>query len=225
MTDEQKIIETQAAGFTCSTPAGVVVEYFESLRWLVKATNGTSDSILARRLAAMCTIMAVNAVEVFLNLWFRVLVTERSNAELQEMFSKELENKVTLEQKLSQWPKKYLFSEMDLSTGVGRAFASLKFRRNKIIHFSSSHETIRAPQIIIHCLADTTDYDALCAASADEALNVAEALVTEIFRLAGFNAIEQNNALAVWIGKRGADRLVENDGTALPAWLAPHVSR
>ena len=101
MTDQQKTIETESTTPTYSTPAGVVVEYFESLRWLVKATSETADSNLARRLAAMCTILAVTAVEVFLNLWFRALVTDRRNAELQEAFGKDLERKITLQEKLS----------------------------------------------------------------------------------------------------------------------------
>jgi hypothetical protein len=113
VTDRKKIIESQSTTPTYSTPAGVVVEYFESLRWLVKATSETSDPILARRHAAMCTILAVTAVEVFLNLWFRALVTDRGNAELQEAFGKDLESKAPLEKKLSQWPKKYLGSGID----------------------------------------------------------------------------------------------------------------
>jgi hypothetical protein len=81
------------------------------------------------------------------------------------------------------------------------------------------------PALIIHGVTNTTDYDTLCAASSIEALEAAEALVMELFRLVGFSTEELNNALVVWIGKREATHPVEKAGHAVPAWLLPHVER
>lgn len=213
---------------THSTPAGVVIEYFESLRWLARAAIETSDPIHARRLAAMSTILAVTAVEVFLNLWFRIHATESGSAELQDALVKDLEKKITLDQKLLQWPKRHLHTMLNLKVGPGHAFVSLKKRRNSIIHFESTHETIHASNIIIHGLADTTQYDSLSAESAAEALATAEALVAEVFCLAGFDKETLETALAGWIGERGSNPSVEAvqaTNYGVPPWLAPHVER
>lgn len=210
---------------THSTPSGVVVEYFESLRWLVLAANEASDPNHARRLAAMSTILAVTAVEVFFNLWFRIHATESGRTELQDALLADFERKITLDQKLADWPKRHLNSNINLKTGPGQAFVSLKARRNSIVHFESTHETIHTPGLIIHGLANTTEYDALSAVSATDALTTAEALVADVFRLAGVQAEKMDIALTGWIGKSVANSSVDATSAGLPPWLAPHVKR
>jgi hypothetical protein len=208
---------------THSTPSGVVVEYFDSLRWLTQAAQAASDPKHARRLAAMSTILAVTAVEVFLNLWFRIRAAELNSEELQKAIVQDLEAKISLDQKLSRWPKTHLHAKLNVKSGPGGAFVSLKTRRNSIIHFESTHETIHASNIIIHGLADTTEYDALTAVSAVEALATAEGFIAEVFRLAGFDEAKTETALAGWTGRRGSHPSVEATSPGVPSWLAPHV--
>lgn len=213
---------------THSTPSGVVIEYFESLRWLVRATEASQadlDIKNARRLSAMSIIMAVTAVEVFLNLWFRIHATELKNEELQNALTKDLDDQITLEKKLSIWPKRHLHKKLDLKIGPGQAFSHLKKQRNSIIHFESLHETIHSSNIIIHGLANTTDYDSLSATSAVEALSISENLIAEIFRLAGFDSAQTETALAMWIGRPKINASAETPGYSDPPWLAPHVER
>lgn len=73
-----------------STPAGIVTEYFETLRWtgqLAQTSNSLSET---RRAAAMSVIYAVTAVEVFLNLWFRVYANEHTAQDVQAEFEQSL---------------------------------------------------------------------------------------------------------------------------------------
>lgn len=209
---------------THSTPAGVVVEYFESLRWLAKSAEDATDDHQAHRIAAMAVIMAVNAVEVFLNLWFRVVATERNGGAQESQFGQDLARRISLEQKLMTWPTRHLEANLDLRHGAGKAFVELKRVRNSIVHFESSHDTVHTGTVILHGLADTSDYDGLTAASANEALTIAENLVTEIFRLAGFDDATIDHAAAVWIGK-----LPKAESDSVPQrvapWIAPHVQR
>ena len=171
----------------------------------------------------MSTILAISAVEVFMNLWFRIHASEQSDIALQDALAKDLEKKISIDQKLALWPKRHLKVELNLKAEPVRNFLVLKSRRNSIIHFQSNHESIHASNIIIHGLADTTEYDLLSGASAQEALNTAEEFVAEVFRIAGFDAGTSEVALAGWVGKREPNRSV--DAASVPPWLAPHVKR
>jgi hypothetical protein len=205
-----------------STPAGVVTEYFETLRWLTLLAQTARSSTETRRAAAMSVVYAVTALEVFLNLWFRVYAIECTPQEVQAEFEQSLGSKVTLDQKLSKWPMLLLKKKMDLKVGPGGALMALKAKRNSIVHFESTNDTIHASNIIIHCLADTSEYDSLSAMSAVEAVATTEAFVLEIFRLAGFDDKTCEQAQAVWIGKQTASSSIDRG----PApWIAPHVTR
>ena len=205
-----------------STPAGIVTEYFETLRWteqLAQTSNSLSET---RRAAAMSVIYAVTAVEVFLNLWFRVYANEHTAQDVQAEFEQSLRLKVGLDQKLSKWPMLLLKKKLDLKAGPSGALIALKAKRNSIVHFESTNDTIHASNIIIHGLADTSEYDSLSAMSAVEALATTEAFVLEIFRLAGFDDKTCAQAQAVWIGKQTASSSIDRG----PApWIAPHVTR
>jgi hypothetical protein len=144
-----------------STPSGVVAEYFESLRWLAKSAEETNDEGSARRLAALATISAVSAVEVFLNLWFRSYVAEQEDVDLEMALVKDLKERMPLDEKLSDRPARHFGTGLDLSKGPGREFVLLKDLRNSIVHFDSAHQTIHPPGMIVHGLADTSKYDTL----------------------------------------------------------------
>jgi hypothetical protein len=210
---------------TYSTSSGVVREYFECLRWLSGAAREVEDIQHSRRLAAMATIQAVTAVEVFMNLWFRAFVEDRKDEDLHGALLRDLKAKTSLERRLATWPKKYLGTKLDLREGPGGDFVRLKNIRNSIVHFHTTHETVRAPQLIMHGLADTTEYDALNSNSAQSALAIVEEFVAEIFRLAQFDAATSENALAAWIAKPGVSTFANAMSTTVPPWLAPHVER
>lgn len=210
---------------THSTHAGVVRDYFESVRWLNRQAQSSEDTLQVRRVTAITTIQAVTAVEVFVNLWFRTFVAERGDKKLEQVLLSDLEGRAPLEKKLATWPKRHLGSKLELHRGPGLAFIELKNLRNSIVHFASNYATVHVPQLIIHGLADTSKYDALLGVDAEKALVAAENLVAEIFRLAGFDEVTRERALAVWIARIGRNPSVESTNVAVPPWLAPHVER
>jgi hypothetical protein len=173
----------------------------------------------------MATIQAVTAVEVFMTLWFHAFVEEQKDEDLHGALVRDLKAKTSLERRLATWPKKYLGIKLDLRQGPGGDLVRLKNLRNSIVHFQTTHETVRFPQLIMHGLADTTEYDALNSTSAEAALTIAEQFVAEIFRLAKFDAATSTNALAAWTAMQGVNASVDAMNRAVPPWLAPHVER
>ena len=183
------------------SPTHVIWEYFSSLLQLVAAAKGARTRELRRQAAALAVIMGVTVGEVFLNVWFRVRVEERHNEAERDAFLKDLSPPFkSLERKLQDWPKQYLGKELDLQSGPGRAFTDLKDLRNSIVHFTSTHESITYDNVSIHGLADFTTYDALNYESAKAAFEATQALVTEIFRLAGASQQDIPHELHAWTG-------------------------
>jgi hypothetical protein len=144
--------------------------------------------------------MSVTAVEVFLNMWFRVRVEESGNSANRISLLKDLTDRRSIEFKLRNWPKRYLGAELDLSTGAGAQFAEIKRRRNAIVHFTSTHETVEVGPYRLQGMADTTEYDILSHADAAPALKAARDLVAEIFRIAGLSPGQVARAMHGWTG-------------------------
>ena len=188
---------------TLSAPNRVVCEYFDSLRRLVQDTKNAESEAQRRQTAALAVVMAVNVVEVFLNLWFRVRVEERHTQEERNALLKDLAHPrpASLERKLRIWPQRYLHREIDFTSGPGKKFMLVKALRNSIVHFSSSHETFEHDNVSIRGLADTTEYDALSYESAKDALHAAEGMLAEVFRLANIENEHVPNLLHAWAGR------------------------
>ncbi len=186
---------------TFSSPNRIVWEYFISLRLLTQNAKQAPSAELARQAAALAVVTAVTVSEVFLNLWFRVRVEDRGDPEERKSLLKDLNSRASIQRKLERWPSRYLSAPLDLEAGAGGEFTKLKLLRNSIVHFTSSHESVEFAGITIHGLADTSDYDSLCADHAMWALQTAENLVAEVFRLAGYNEKEIPHALHVWAGR------------------------
>lgn len=188
---------------TLSSPNWIVREYFESLRHLVTEVRSAESDAHRRQRAALVVIMSVTAVEVFLNIWFRVRLEERHSQQEIKAFVRELmpPRPLSLEGKIRHWPNRYLGKELDQEAGAGAEFKELKTLRNSIVHFTSTHSTFKHSGIIIHGLADTSAYDSLSFESARHSLIVVEDFLTEIFHLAGASRENVPHMLHAWTGR------------------------
>ena len=128
-----------------SSPSRIVWEYFAALRRLVAQSRSAEGESERRQCSALAIVMSVTVVEVFLNLWFRVHAEQHHTSEAVAMLISELGHPRpwSLDKKLKNWPKRYLGNELDLSSGPGAEFMKIKDLRNSIIHFSSTHTTLR----------------------------------------------------------------------------------
>ena len=186
---------------TYSTPNRIVWEYFLSLRLIEKSARDAPSPVLAMQQAALAIIMCVAVVDVFLNMWFRVKVEEMTDKECLKSFQKDIDKRISLGDKLKKWPERYLIKPLNLDVGPGKNFSEIKQLRNSIIHFTSNHESLKlTEEVIIHGLADTTNYDSLNASNATYALKTAEELVLEIFSLANLDPEQTSSVMHAWTG-------------------------
>lgn len=183
----------------------MVWELFEALRRLCSHATGahaTQDVTVVRQDAALCIILAVQCVEVFFNVYFRVLISEPTFAHAADRISSDLQkSQFGLDQKIKQWPKLVFGRKLNLDKGAGQRFVTLKNLRHTLMHFTSSHETIAIPGVAIHGMADTSAYESISAKSAIEALHTAEEFLCEVFTLRGISSDNLPHALHSWTGK------------------------
>lgn len=179
----------------------MVWSYFEALRRLCYRTENCTYDNHKKQDAALCVILAVTGVEVFFNVYFRVLVSEQSYKHAKQRLLDDLKRHCSLDRKLRSWPLVVFGHELDFRSDVGQKFMRLKELRNSLVHFSSSHESIELPGLAIHGLADTTAFESLDENIAIEALNTAECLICEIFKLRGTEDKDLQHGLHAWTGK------------------------
>lgn len=183
----------------------MVWELFAALRRLcsrVQEAHSVQDTSALHQDAALCIILAVQCVEVFFNIYFRVLVSEPSYNHAADRIFIDLEKKqFGLDQKIKEWPKLVFGKSLSLDKGVGQKFVTLKNLRHTLMHFTSSHETFATPGIAIHGMADISAYKSLSAESAIEALNIAEAFLCEVFKLRGISSENLPHVLHSWTGR------------------------
>jgi hypothetical protein len=186
-----------------SSPNMMVWQYFQALRRLCYAieqhTEHDKESI--QQDAALGVILAITGVEIFMNVYFRVLVDEAPYRHASACIIDDLEKQVSLEKKIMKWPEVTFGRRPNLGSGVGQLFTNLKTLRNKLVHFSSSHESIELPGVKIHGMADTSIYSSLTTHTALHALEVAEKFICEIFRLRGNSEQECTHSLHAWTGR------------------------
>jgi hypothetical protein len=182
----------------------MVWELFQALRRLcVRITQYPADNESEiRQDAAISIILAVQCVEVFLNIYFRVLVSEAAFAHAAEQVTSDLQNpRFGLDSKLKDWPELVFGKRLNLSEGVGQRFIALKSLRIRLMHFTSTHQTIEIPGVAIHGLADVSAYQSLSAQSALDALYTSEDFLCEVFALRGITPENLPHALHSWTGK------------------------
>jgi len=183
-----------------SSPNKMVWAYFSSLRRMCNQVEGHSSDEHKKEDAALCVITAVTVVEIFLNVYFRILISEKLYKHAEEKIKNDLKIKVSLDRKLKEWPELVFGKKIDFSSGAGQKFVGLKKLRNGLVHFSSTWETIQLPGVNIQGLADTSAFDSLGEHSATQALKTAEEFLAEVFRLRGIKEKDIPGALHSWTG-------------------------
>ena len=184
-----------------ASPNNMVWQYFQALCRLCYRIDSNQNKTELQQDAALCVILAVTGVEVFMNVYFRILVSEKPYEHAKERILQDLENQIALDQKIKEWPLVVFGMKINFGSGVGQQFIDLKNLRNELVHFSSTHETIELPGVTIHGLADTSVYSLLNANTPSKSLKVAEQFICDIFRLRGIEEENICHALHSWTGR------------------------
>ena len=186
---------------TLSTPQHMVWQYYESLRRRVIGVAGTTDEGAVRQDTATSIMLAVTVVEAFFNVFFRVLVSQSNYVQNEARLLKDIERRKGLEYKLKHWFPEIIGRPLDFNAPAPKAFVELKDLRNKLMHFTSSHQTANVTGLQIQGLADVSVFHSLTAKDAFDALTTAEGMVCEVFRLIGYSEQEIPYHLQSWTGK------------------------
>jgi hypothetical protein len=194
-------MKKQSKNKVLSSPNGMVWSYFSALRRMCRNVIEHSSEKHKREDAALCVIMAVTVVEVFLNVYFRILISESPYKHAEEKIMADLQKKVGLDRKLKVWPNLVFGNEIDFGAGAGQKFMELKKTRNSLVHFSSTWETLKAPGVSIHGMADTSTFMSLDDQSAIHALEIAKEFLAEVFKLRGIKEAEIPSLLHSWTGQ------------------------
>ena len=109
-------------------------------------------------------VLAVAAVEVFVNSFFRVLVSEAGFQHHQQRILDDLDisrGPRGLDYKLCHWPQDILGHSLAWQKGGAKAFDEIRGLRNALMHFTSSNQSQAFEAFTVHGLANTTVYDEL----------------------------------------------------------------
>lgn len=182
-----------------STPNRMVWLYFSALRRLVLSIQAAGNEA-AREDIALCLMLTVTVVETFMNLFFRILVSEPMFIQHERRITSDLQRRASLDHKLRRWPQIVFGRSLEPDDPAVLSFMALKERRNALMHFTSSHEPSALEGLCIQGLADTSVFDDLTAADAIEALDVSQALLRVILRHRGIPEESLPAALHSWTG-------------------------
>lgn len=179
----------------------MIWEYYASLRRQTARAAQTIERYEPQE-TSLAVILAITVVEIFFNLYFRVIVSEPAFWEHENKLVKELNGRIPLEQKLRKWPKRILGEDLDFNSEQVKAFIDLKELRNSLVHFVSTHTSIELPgSITIKGLADTSIYSSLTAEIAISCPEVVRGFAYEVFRVHGIDALKREHAFHAWFGE------------------------
>jgi len=175
--------------------------YFKALRRKVYDLTSLHDEVEQKEDVATCVFLAITVIEAFVNVFFRIVVSEQKFNGHEQRVLNDLSRLKSLDYKVQNWPKDILGRSIDWTCGIGKEFMDLKALRNALMHFTSSHSKLEINGIHIHGLSDTSIFDALSTEKAVTALTVAEGIIAEILRIRGYPEEEVKHGLHLWTGK------------------------
>jgi hypothetical protein len=180
--------------------------YFDSLRRTVERACAATDRTHQKDEIVVSLFLAVTALEVFVNIYFRLIVTRSNFQQHEQLVIDDLDvsqpsGPKGIDYKLRHWPPKILGKTIAWQTGVAKEFDEMRQRRNALMHFASSHDTLQLQgSVTIHGLADTSVYESLVVTDAVKALDLAVGMVRELIRLRGVAQDQIPKDLFFWTG-------------------------
>ena len=187
---------------TFSSPNRMVWQYFQTLQRLVRrALEPHDDDSIQRQDIALCIFMGVTVVETFLNIFFRVIVSEEGRRHHEKLFLEDMVRRRSLDYKIKKWPSRILGQEIDLESGIGKDFSILKDKRNSLMHFTSTHDTLSHGGLTIKGVADTTTFNKLVRDDSGFALKTAEGIIALILKMNGATDKDLPRGIQLWTGK------------------------
>ena len=166
-----------------SSANSMVWEYYAIIQRFT-ARLDPSDQKAYHQDIAICILLAVTAVESFLNLFFQVLVTRPEYSTHDSFIQNSLKRRWPLEFKINHWPKRFFNKHIDMTTGIGKRFRDLKDLRNKLMHFGDVCKELDIAGSKLHNFTDITFYETFEDKDAWRALHTSLLFIVEVLKLA-----------------------------------------
>lgn len=128
---------------------------------------------IKKQYTSLCVILSVTIVEVFMNVYFRVLILEDQYKHAEKEILDDLNIEVPLDKKINNWSNLVFEEKIYFGSGAAQKFSMLKKLRNSLVHFSSAHETSEYSCIIINGMTDTSAYKSLSKVLLKEIMKIA----------------------------------------------------
>jgi hypothetical protein len=119
-------MNTRSEDKAIASPNNTLWQFYASLNRQVRAAIDTEDVVERRQNVAVCIILAATLVEAFLNSFFRVVVGEQGFTQFREKVMDDLDRRLSLEYKITEWPRLVFGKSIDFGKGVGQDFIMLK---------------------------------------------------------------------------------------------------
>ena len=177
----------------------IVSHYFQCVRRLVADAKHV-DADLQRENAALSIILAVSAIEAFLNIWFRTFSKEPQYAAHRARILCDLRRQRGVREKLKEWPALFFPQGYDFSCGTPQRMLALIDRRNELLHFSTNEDALELPGIVIKDLVDVSAYSSLTLGDGREALTVCEDIIRGFFELQQLPPEQVAAGVHLWTG-------------------------
>lgn len=180
-----------------SSPNSMVWQYFGILHRIIHRLDSTNEREY-RQDIALCILVAVTAVETFLNLYFQVLVSKPAHSSCEQYIRNSLAQRRSLDFKMRRWPRRLFGKGIDLSSGVGKRFVDLKDLRNRLMHFSDLRKEVEIAGGKLHNFTEITTYEQLTDADAWNAYHTSLQFVVEVLKLGSNDEAELARLTVQW---------------------------
>lgn len=193
--------QKSASRVVLSSPNMVPWTLFGMLQRLAVAPSQAPQSPeLVQQNALSAIFIAVAAVEAFTNIFFRVIAEEPQFYQGREAILKAIKSKHSTSRKLKEWTHSTFGREIDQEDERWKSFQNLVARRNELVHFKLSYDSIGVSNVHISGLADTSQFLQLAKETPRECLNCAVGIVELIGRSRGISQRDMRGFLHGWIG-------------------------
>jgi|SRR2546422_6263185 len=187
---------------TLASPNTIVSSYFDFARQTGDHLRHSPPLVDIQLQVAVSLIMLVGAVEAYLNIAGRMWIEQHSEVAHADQIRQDLAQRRSFTRKLKSWPELLFGKPRDLSTDRMQVFLKLVERRNLLLHFTTTHESMGYENVQIHGLADISFYASLTLADLFAAIGTAEDAIGELIRVqGGLNEERVLMAKTYWSGR------------------------
>lgn len=187
---------------TLSSPNNVPWTICSILRRLSSVVGVDRDPEIIKQDAMIAIFLGINTIEVFTNIFFRVVAEEAQFVHAREQILRDLDNwQFPLHRKLQDWPQKAFEETISKNDSRWLRFIELRDWRNELTHFKSTHERVVLPDsVIITGLVDLSPYLRLNAETPVYVLDCVRGVVGAIGECRGIPTKQIHGFLHSWLG-------------------------